>query len=502
MTTSYIGGRFGLQSGGVVSIPAANKRRKYGAHASDRTFLSVADFLLVWLAAFMAWWIRFAAMPSWTRPHDYFRVTTHHWAFLYLYSVLFWLFAYTNKLYVPPRRPEFVRQALDVVKVSLTAAFALSAFIYASGDRTISRGVIGGTLILSVALLTAWRAFLLFPGVGGLTDSRNVLIVGAGSAGKALQQYLNETPQLGYSVKGFVDRRMRPREPELSLLGPGLAQPLLGSVSDLESLIRFHFIDEVLVTLPTARDLIKEVVDRARFFGTQVRVVPDLYDGLALGAPLEAVGQFPTVTLYSQAIPAFQLTIKRSADAILSALALLFLSPLFLVIAILIKLDSEGPVFYSSVRLGKKGTTFICHKFRTMVVDAELRKSSLEHLNERDGILFKISDDPRVTRLGKFLRKWSLDELPQFWNVLKGDMSLVGPRPPIPDEFKKYSVEHRRRLEVVPGLTGLWQVQSRQSPSFDDYIQLDLQYVDSWSVWLDLTLIAKTFYVVLTGTGR
>jgi exopolysaccharide biosynthesis polyprenyl glycosylphosphotransferase len=276
----------------------------------------------------------------------------------------------------------------------------------------------------------------------------------------------------------------------------------LGGISDLESIIRIHFIDEVLVTLPTARELIKEVVARSRIFGTQVRVVTDLYDGLALGAPIESMGQFPTVMLHSRSIPALQLTIKRTADAIFSAIALLLLSPIFLVIAILIKLDSEGPVFYNSVRLGKKGSTFTCHKFRTMVADAETRKESLQHLNERDGILFKISNDPRVTKLGRFLRKWSLDELPQLWNVLKGDMSLVGPRPPVPDEYRQYAVEHLRRLEVVPGLTGLWQVHSRQSSSFADYIKLDLEYVDSWSVWLDITLIAKTFYVVLAGTGR
>jgi exopolysaccharide biosynthesis polyprenyl glycosylphosphotransferase len=499
MTTSYIGGRFGAPWRNAISIASDQKNQRSGAHGIDRTFLSIADVFLVWLAGFIAWWLRFAASPSSAWPLDYWRVTSHHSAFLYLYSVLFLLFAYTKKLYVPPRRPEFAQQALDVVKVSLTAALVLSAFIYASGDRIISRGVIGGTLIISVLLLIAWRAFLLFPGVGGLTDSRNVLIVGAGSQGKALQRYLEETPQLGYSVKGFVDRRLNPRG---STPSGSMAQPFLGGVSDLESIIRVNFIDEVLVTVPTARDLIKEVVARARIFGTQVRVVPDLYDGLGLGAPIESVGEFPTVTLHSRAIPALQLTIKRSADAILSAMALLFLSPLFLVIAILIKFDSDGPVFYNSIRLGKKGGTFVCHKFRTMVPDAESRKQALQHLNERDGILFKISNDPRITKLGRFLRKWSLDELPQLWNVLKGDMSLVGPRPPIPDEFKQYSVEHLRRLEVLPGLTGLWQVHSRQSASFDDYINLDLQYVDSWSVWLDITLIAKTFYVVLSGTGR
>jgi lipopolysaccharide/colanic/teichoic acid biosynthesis glycosyltransferase len=137
-----------------------------------------------------------------------------------------------------------------------------------------------------------------------------------------------------------------------------------------------------------------------------------------------------------------------------------------------------------------------------MAADADQRKSSLQHLNERQGAFFKIADDPRVTKLGRFLRKWSLDELPQLWNVLKGDMSLVGPRPPIPEEFKQYAVDQLRRLDVLPGITGLWQVESRQSPSFENYIQLDLKYVDSWSVWLDITLIAKTFYVVLSGTGR
>jgi exopolysaccharide biosynthesis polyprenyl glycosylphosphotransferase len=368
------------------------------------------------------------------------------------------LFAYARGLYVPPRRPEFTQEVFEVLKVALATGAALSTLIYVLGDRVVSRGAIGAALIISVILLIAWRAFLRFPGISGLTDTRNVLIVGAGAEGKALQQYLFNTPQLGYSVMGFIDRRIRSRDAVLS--NARELQPVLGPISELDSIIRTYFIDEVLITVPTARELIKEVVARAQLYGTQVRVVPDLYDGLALGAPIGSVGHFPTVTLNARTIPALQLTIKRSFDAILSTVVLLILSPLFLLVAILIKFDSEGPVFYNSVRLGRKGKTFICHKFRTMAADAEARKESLQHLNERDGILFKISNDPRVTKLGRFLRKWSLDELPQFWNVLKGDMSLVGPRPPIPDEFKRYTVEHLRRLEVVPGLTGLWQVHS------------------------------------------
>jgi exopolysaccharide biosynthesis polyprenyl glycosylphosphotransferase len=484
------------------AVPAAVPRRlpRSDTHHFTRNFLLVADFVLVWFASLAAWWVRFVANSQPVAPSDYWPAYARHAAFLYLYSVLFVLFAYARKLYVPPRRPEFIQEVLDVLKVSLSATVVLSAFIYVSGNRTISREVIVGTLAFSLIFLIAWRAFLRFPGVGGLTETRNVLIIGAGAAGQALHRYLTETPQLGYSVKGYTDRRSCSRDAGSADFS--LAQPILGPISELDSIIRAHFIDEVLITLPGARALVTDVVIQARQSRTHIRVVPDLYDGLALGAPVESMGEFPTVTLHCRSIPSMQLMIKRSMDAIVSTFALVALSPIFLVIAILIKLDSKGPVFYNSARLGKKGKTFVCHKFRTMIADADQHKESLQHLNERREILFKISNDPRVTRLGRFLRKWSLDELPQFWNVLRGDMSLVGPRPPVPDEFKQYALEHLRRLEVVPGLTGLWQVESRQSPSFSDYIELDLKYIDSWSLWLDIRLIAKTFYVVFAGTGH
>jgi exopolysaccharide biosynthesis polyprenyl glycosylphosphotransferase len=500
MTTSQIGGRIGLQERRVVADTAPRERSRQETSQLANNFLSIADMILVGIAASMASWMRFLAHARADAIHGNWSVSGHNGAFFFLYEVLFLLFAHARRLYAPRGRHEFARESFEVLKVTLGAGAAVSAFVYELGNWTASRETIGETLILSVVLLIAWRAFLRFPGISGLTDARNVLIVGAGAEGKALQQYLAGRPHLGFSVVGFTDRRIHARSAASG--HAGMPQPMLGPVSELESIIRTHFIDEVLITLPGARDLIQEVVARARLFGAQVRVVPDLYGGLAFGAPLDPVGQFPTFTLHARSTPALQLTIKRFVDASLSVVALILLAPLFLFIAILVKLDSEGPVFYNSVRLGKKGKPFVCHKFRSMAADAERRKESLAHLNEREGILFKISDDPRVTRLGRFLRKWSLDELPQLWNVLKGDMSLVGPRPPIPEEFKQYSVEHLRRLEVAPGLTGLWQVHSRQSPYFDDYIQLDLKYLDSWSVWLDITLIAKTFLVILAGTGR
>jgi exopolysaccharide biosynthesis polyprenyl glycosylphosphotransferase len=222
---------------------------------------------------------------------------------------------------------------------------------------------------------------------------------------------------------------------------------------------------------------------------------------LAWNSPIEYIGQFPTIPLHRGRVPEVSLLLKRVLDILLSTLALLVLSPLLAALAISIRLDSRGPIFYRSERIGKKGRVFGCIKFRTMVRDAEERRSEVLHMNERDGVLFKISKDPRITRLGRFLRKYSLDELPQFFNVLRGDMSIVGPRPPIASEVREYKLSHLRRLDVTPGITGLWQVQSRQDPSFDSYISLDMNYIENWSLWLDLKIIARTIGVVLAGTG-
>jgi lipopolysaccharide/colanic/teichoic acid biosynthesis glycosyltransferase len=172
-----------------------------------------------------------------------------------------------------------------------------------------------------------------------------------------------------------------------------------------------------------------------------------------------------------------------------------------LAIAIAIRIDSEGPTFYRAHRIGRKGRTFNCYKFRTMVANADKLREQLSHMNERDSVLFKIANDPRITRVGRWLRKYSLDELPQFYNVLRGDMSLVGPRPPIAHEVEQYDLSHLRRLNVLPGITGLWQVEARQDPSFDSYISLDTAYVENWSLWLDMKILARTVGVVFAGTG-
>jgi exopolysaccharide biosynthesis polyprenyl glycosylphosphotransferase len=232
-----------------------------------------------------------------------------------------------------------------------------------------------------------------------------------------------------------------------------------------------------------------------------LRLVPDIYDGLTWNSSIEYFGHFPTIPLHCGQVPEVRLLLKRALDIAFSSLTLIVFSPFLLATAIAIKLDSPGPVFYLSNRIGKKGRVFRCIKFRTMVCDAERQRAMLIDRNERDGVLFKITNDPRITRLGSWLRKYSLDELPQFFNVLRGDMSVVGPRPPIGSEVREYKLSYLRRLDVTPGITGLWQVQARQDPSFDSYISLDMTYVENWSIWLDFQIILRTIGVVLAGTG-
>jgi exopolysaccharide biosynthesis polyprenyl glycosylphosphotransferase len=193
--------------------------------------------------------------------------------------------------------------------------------------------------------------------------------------------------------------------------------------------------------------------------------------------------------------------LKRALDLGFSTLILVAMAPFLLLLAVAIKLDSPGPVFYVSERIGRRGRVFRCFKFRTMERDAESRRSRMDHLNERDKVLFKVKNDPRITRLGRVLRRYSLDELPQFFNVLAGDMSVVGPRPPLASEVMEYNPAQLRRLEALPGITGLWQVQGRHDPSFDKYVSLDLTYIENWSLGLDLKIMLRTLSVVLSGTG-
>src|ERR1700739_2518655 len=401
-------------------------------------------------------------------------------------------------LYAPTRLSSFLHEQRLTVQVCFTSGLLLTGTLYLVRAEDIPRRVVMLTLILVTVSLCSRRLIyrtLMYRRFERGQDTRNVLIVGTGAEAHALRHHLESIRHLGYTFKGFIEF------PGASSHMTSSSGDVVGTLDTLFQHARKQFVDEIFFTTPCERGIVQDVLEKSRMHGVDLRVVPDLYDGLAWNSPIEYIGQFPTIPLHRGHVPELGFVLKRVLDVFFSLLLLLILSPFLLLLAIAIKLESRGPVFYASERIGKKGRVFRCYKFRTMVRDAEKRRAEIMHMNERDGVLFKITNDPRITRLGHFLRKYSLDELPQFINVLRGDMSVVGPRPPIASEVMEYKLSHLRRLDVTPGITGLWQVQGRQDPSFDSDVSLDVTYIENWSLWLDMKIVIRTVGVVFSGTG-
>lgn len=320
------------------------------------------------------------------------------------------------------------------------------------------------------------------------------LIVGGGEIGRAIMRNVLAQPDLGYRIEGFVDD-------DPNKLAIGNFQ-LLGNTDQLAGLLRERAIDEVIITLPWhAREKIVRIMNDAETAGARVKIVPDLFQLSLSKIAVDAVGGIPLIGVKDSAISGGALSIKRVMDVLISmTLSIFFLIPTAIIAAI-IRLSSPGPIIFEQLRVGRGGKLFTAYKFRTMHLGADNEKENLLHLNEASGPLFKIRNDPRMTRVGKWLRRTSLDELPQLWNVLRGDMSLVGPRPPLPNEVAQYEEWHKRRLDVAPGVTGLWQVSGRSELGFDEMVMLDLYYIENWSPWLDLWIIIKTIPALLTARG-
>jgi exopolysaccharide biosynthesis polyprenyl glycosylphosphotransferase len=401
-------------------------------------------------------------------------------------------------LYGPFHARSALNEQRRTVQSCLTAGLLLSGAMYMMHNVTISRAVVAYLVFFTTVFFcisrAGWRYFAYRRYERGL-DSRNVIVVGVGSIALALCKQIERNHHLGRVFKGFVG------VPGNGVSGQTTHDNVIGSIDELRYLARLHFIDEIIIAESCPAAVVLNLVDVARECGIEVLAIPGFYDGAMPEARIEYLGEFPVVSIHHRDERAIASLAKRATDVLLSSVAILFLVPVWLTIALLIKLDSSGPVLYVSERIGKKGRVFSCFKFRTMVVDAERLKDSLASQNERKGILFKMKNDPRITRAGSILRKYSLDELPQILNVLRGEMSLVGPRPPLASEVKQYELEHLRRLEVSPGLTGLWQVRARQDPSFERYVALDLAYVENWSLWLDMKILVRTAEVVVRGTG-
>ena len=322
------------------------------------------------------------------------------------------------------------------------------------------------------------------------------LIVGTGPLAQRTAENLEARRRARMKVKGFVRLSS---EPEVATLR---GTPVVGAVADLESCLRKWPVGEVYIAATGSQH--RPEIQRAIQIVLGLLYVATVIIHFRLERARPSVPSAVSdgyLHYVSQEPRPYQRSMKRLFDIVASGAALIFLAPLLLVVAALVKLTSRGPLFFKQQRVGLHGRPFHMFKFRTMVVNAEALQANLSHLNEQTGPVFKIKNDPRITRIGHFLRKHSIDELPQLINVLRGDMSVVGPRPPVPAEVARYEGWQQRRLSVRPGLTCIWQVSGRNQISFEEWMYLDMRYIDHWSLTEDLSLILKTFPVVLTGRG-
>lgn len=382
--------------------------------------------------------------------------------------------------------------------------------------KDVLRAVLFCALILATLILLAeWKVFpkrfLLFFAVGSSVslfairlfkrkmlrqfrlhgrNLRSVVVIGAGRRGRKIVRLIKESPEIGYHFAGFVD----------DLDAPGV----LGGLSEISKVLAENVIDEVIICLPikTFYDRMESIAKAAEEQGITVRIYSDLFNLKLARAVAGEIGEAPILSLYTTPLANWQMFIKNVIDFAAGLILLILVSPLMLVIALLIKLTSPGPVLFIQERIGYNKRRFNMFKFRTMVADAVEQQKKLEALNEADGPVFKIKNDPRITPVGKWLRKTSLDELPQLLNILLGDLSLVGPRPLPERDFRKFNkLWFNRRFSVKPGITCIWQISGRSNISFDKWILQDLEYIDKWSLILDLKILVKTIPIVIRGTG-
>ncbi len=462
------------------------------------------DVLTIVAAAFLATLYRIHASPL-ADARGFWRGTLIHGRSMGILLALLCGFAASLviisrrlNLYSPTKLSNILHEQRLSVQACLTSGLLLTGTLYLVHAEDIPRSIVLITVALVTVALSLRRMvyrLLLYRNFERGVGTRNVFIVGTGPEAIALRYYLESIRHLGYSFKGFIATSA-----QQGRLGAA-SDEVVGTLETLFQHVRTQFVDEIFFTAPCERGIMQDVLAQARSQGVDLRVVPEMYDGLTWNSTIEYIGQFPTMPLHRREVPEVGLVLKRALDIVFSSLVLILFAPVLIAIAAAIKWDSPGPVLYTSERVGKKGRVFRCLKFRTMVSDAEQRRDDLLHKNERDGLLFKIADDPRITRLGHFLRKHSLDEFPQFFNVLRGDMSVVGPRPLPARDVRNSKLAYHRVLAVTPGVTGLWQLEGRPDPSSNSYISLNVIYIDNWSIWLDIRIILRTVGVVLAGTG-
>ncbi|MBN1997962.1 sugar transferase [candidate division KSB1 bacterium] len=424
---------------------------------------------------------------------------SNYWQMLFGFPIIWIVLFSLNGIYRDYRIQPFKKQAWLMLVSGVWATIASGSFIFLLKLEMASR---------LFSIVFAFTAYLLLCGEKWAVryfldhmhskgyNQENLLIVGTGKRARDFIHALKNHSNWGLKIVGLIDD-------EHGLFGKEVCgYRVIGRIQDIPFIINRLVIDRVIFVVPRLwLHRIEEAILACEEIGVSTSISLDLYNLHIARTRQTDFNGFPLLEFETFSAKEWQLFIKRALDILVSLSALLFFSPLMLAVAILIKLTSNGPILFNQTRCGLKGRKFTLFKFRSMVNDAEDRKKYLLENNEMDGPVFKIKRDPRITSIGYFLRKTSIDELPQFFNVLKGDMSIVGPRPPLESEIELYEIWQRRRLSLKPGITCIWQVSGRNKLSFDQWMKMDLEYIDTWSLFLDLRIMIKTFFVVLIGYG-
>ncbi|MBC8306080.1 MAG: sugar transferase [Pelagibacterales bacterium] len=365
--------------------------------------------------------------------------------------------------------------------------------------------IIIGIISFILLLFKRWivKAYLSHIREEGL-DTKNILIIGSKKRARYLVDEINNHKEYGFIIRKIID-------PDNDRDGIEVGEfRVSGNFTEIYKMVIDLNIDEVFIAMPL--DFIPDIQECFEFFhsvGVNYHVMVNTtitninYESLRLEPILEDYYGLPMVSFNSLNANLYSLYIKNILEKILAIILILFTAPIILLFGFLIKITSRGPILFKQERVGLHGRSFFQYKLRSMVINAESLKADLAHLNEQSGPVFKIKKDPRLTNIGKFIRKFSIDELPQLFNVVMGDMNLIGPRPPVPEEVKQYTTKQMRRLSMKPGITGLWQVSGRNElKEFEDWVKLDLEYIDNWNLALDFKIALKTIFVVISGSGR
>lgn len=455
----------------------------------------IVDLFLIFLSFFVPYIMRYNSFSSLSSNFDLPNLAEY--CFIFALEVFFIIVAFKDKhLYATDRRLTVFKELSQVIARIFYVAVIIAAIIFAAHFQFFSRIVLCTNFILLCIFLGGWRVakrLILRKLIKEGFRNINVLIIGTGDTANIVIEELKKLSYWGFNIVGFLDDNEGDVKNTI---------PLLGKLSDFPKVVQQYFIEEVVVTIPLDKETFSGLIKEARKMRLGVRVVPDRMEDIWQVIDLNYIGSIPFFSFKERTFHPSEAAIKRGFDLIVSLTLLLILSPFFLIIAILIKIDSDGPVFFLQDRVGVKAKPFHFYKFRSMIKGADKLKQSLSGQNEiKDGVIFKMKKDPRITKIGGFLRKYSLDELPQLFNVLRGDMSLVGPRPALPGEIKEYDSSHMSRMTIKPGITGLSQIRGRSDLTFSRWVRWDIWYIDNWSFWLDIVILLRTIPVVLKGKG-